>query len=237
MFEFVRKPIFLLIVGAALVIAAIWAWSSNRSSTTNNQTVQQQQNQATEASADKISNLTNVDASTISESVTAQLVIADQKAGEVDKKLQLSAVQVILNADLKPGSGTTYYVYTTPNDKVNNWIIAMSNSDNTFVRSRTPKADYIGDLTPINRSFIKLNYAAALQAAEKDGGLSSRQAHIPTSVRITLKNSDPKSWLYWFVEYVSDQDTKQFEIDANTGVAATASADDDSDIEADKSEE
>jgi len=36
-------------------------------------------------------------------------------------------------------------------------------------------------------------------------------------VRLTLKNSDPKNWLYWFVDYVSKNNMKEIQIDASNG--------------------
>lgn len=218
MFEFVKKPIFLIIVVAALIIAVVWAWIGNSNTKKEEQKAQEQ---AAENSTAQISNLTNIDSSTITETFAAQLAIADQKALEVDKKMQLAAVQIVLPGDLYPGTGSTFYVYTTPNDKTNNWVISISNSDNKYVRSRTAKTDYMGELTAINRSFLKINYVAALQLAEKNGGLINREANPPAEVTITLKNTEPKSWLYWFVDYVSQSGSKSFQIDANTGALTT----------------
>lgn len=222
MFDFLRKPVFLIILAAALIIAGIWAYISNRNSQKAAEQTASQSVADTSPVTPTISNLTNIDSATVTEEVNAQLSLADAKAAEVDKKLLLSAIEVELPATMDHGSGYTYYIYATPNDKVNNWVIAISNSDNKFVRSRTMKEDFMTDISPINRSFLKTNYVAAIQVAEKNEGKTYREANTLTSVKLVLKNSGTKGWLYWFVDYISLSNQKEFQIDASNGAFVPA---------------
>lgn len=219
MFEFLRKPVFLIILAAALIIGGVWAYIANRNNAKKAE--QQAQQQAEQAQQAQISNLTNIAATTLNDSIASQLAIADEKAAAVDKKNVLIAVEVHLLGDLATNSGDTSYVYSSTSDKVNNWLITISNSSNNFLRARTPKEDYLGDLKPVNRSYWKVNYVSALQTAEKAGGLDFRNANDVSEVKLTLKNADPKGFLYWFVSYTAKNNAKQYQLDASTGAIVT----------------
>lgn len=222
MFDFFRKPVFLIILVAALIIAGFWAYFSNRSSQSSTSTSSNNSTTATTTSTtETISNLTNIDPKTLTDVINAQLTLADAKATETDKKLQLSAIEVVLPGSLVQGAGDTYYIYSSTSDTANNWVIAISNTDNKFVRSKTVKADYMGNVTAINRTYLKTSYVSAIQIAEKNGGKDYRQGNTMTSVKLTLKNSDPKGWLYWVVEYSTQTSQKQFKIDASTSAIVT----------------
>ena len=215
MLDFLKKPIFIIILAAALIIAGTWAYISNR-----NQAKEEKKNAESEEKAAEqveIVDLTNIDPASSNEDIASQLSIADGKAGEVDKKFQLIAVEVRLSGSLATGSGDTSYIYSSSTDKINNWLITISNTSGKFVRARVPKEDYIGNLGAINRDYWKLNYVVALQIAEKNAGLDFRNSNEITEVRLTLKNSDPKNWLYWFVDYVSKNSMKEVQIDASNG--------------------
>lgn len=223
MFEFFRKPVFLIILAAALIIAGLWAYFSNRTSqsSTQNSSSSSTATTTTTPTTENISNLTNIDPKTLTDTINTQLTLADAKAAEVDKKLQLCAIEVVLPGNLVQGSGDTYYIYSSTSDTVNNWVIAISNSDNKFVRSKTVKADYMGSVTAINRTYLKSSYVSAIQIAEQNGGKDYRQGNTLTSAKLTLKNSDPKGWLYWVVEYNTQTSQKQFQIDASTSAIVT----------------
>lgn len=219
MFEFLKKPVFLIILATALIIGGIWAFVSNR----NREKVIEQVAQEAQKAAEevKISNLTNIEAKSLDESITSQLATADEKAGATDKRNVLIAIEVHLLGDLATTSGDTSYVYSSTADKTNNWLITISNGSGNFLRARVPKEDYLGDLKPVNRSYWKINYITALQTAEKNGGLDFRNANDISEVKLTLKNADPKNWLYWFVNYMAKNNLKQFQIDASTGAVVT----------------
>ncbi len=215
MFDFLKKPVFLIILAVALIIGGIWAYASNR----NKEKAAQQVAEEAQKTAEevKISNLTNIDAATLDADIKNQLSTADSKAAETDKKNVLIAVEVRLPQSLASSSGDTSYIYSSMSDKTNNWIVTLSNTSNNFLRAKVPKEDYIGDLKPVNRSYWKINYIAALQVAEKNGGLDFRNANEISEIKLLLKNSDPKNWLYWFVSYSGKNNIKQFQIDASTG--------------------
>jgi len=217
--DFFRKPIFVIILALALIVAGVWAYISN-SNKEKEQTAKQEES-AEELATDKISNLTNIDSASLTESLESQLGIADGKAAEADSKLQLGAIEIVLPGTLEVNSGSSYYIYTSASDTIYNWVISISNSDNRFVRSKTVKSDYVGNVSKINRTYLKNNYVAALQIAEKNGGKEFREANTTSEVRLTLKNASTKSWLYWFVKYVSSSEIKEYQIDASTGALVT----------------
>lgn len=218
MFDFLKKPVFLIILAAALIIGGIWAYISNRN---EEKVAQQAAEEAQKAKEVVISNLTNINTTTIDTAAEDQLAVADGKAAEVDKKNVLIAVEVRLPQSLDSSSGDTTYIYSSTSDKTNNWIITLSNASNNFLRARVPKEDYIGDLKAVNRSYWKTNYVAALQIAEKNGGLNFRSANEISEIKLLLKNSDPKNWLYWFVSYSGKNNVKQYQIDVSTGGIVT----------------
>ena len=215
MLDFLKKPIFLIILAAALIAAGIWAYVSNRNKTKEAEQVAESRKQAAEEVV--ISNLTNIDTTYLDADIKNQLTVADTKAAENNRKNQLVAVVVQLPGSLATASGDSGYVYSASSDKVNNWLITISNTSGSFLRALVPKEDYLGDLSAINRDFWKINYLAALQIAEKNGGLDFRNANEISDLKLTLKNGDPNGWLYWFVIYTAKSDVKQFQIDANSG--------------------
>ncbi|MCX6812574.1 MAG: hypothetical protein NTW79_03055 [Candidatus Berkelbacteria bacterium] len=212
MLDFLKKPIFLVIIAVALIGGGLWYYFSNRAS----------QQAATEASkASTIANLTNASAATFDDAIKTELATADAQSVIVDKKATLCAVDVDLPQTLANGSGNSIFGYNLSVDKINNWTISISNTSGKFLRALVPKTDYLGTLSAINRSFWKINYVFALQIAEKNGGQDFRNLKTITDVDLTLKNGGPNSWLYWYVTYNAGADVKTVQIDANTGVVIT----------------
>ena len=212
--SFFRKPIFYVFLLLALVFAGVWIYYSNK-----NKTAKTEESTSTSEtkSTESISNLTNVTASEYTTLITDQLSVADGKSVEVDKKNQLIGVEVRLPQSLGKSSGDTTYIYASPSDTTNNWLITLSNSTNNFIRSKTPKADYFSDGTAVNRTYWKLSYIEALQVAEKNGGMSFRAANTLSGMKLTLKNGSPNNYLYWYVEYDSDDNVQIIQIDADKG--------------------
>jgi hypothetical protein len=216
--DFFKKPIFLIIIVVAIIVAGIWAYVSNR----NEKKVAEEKVAEEQAAIDSqaqplVADLTNIDAGEINDSVKNQSEIADSNATSADSKNRLVAIDIQLPKSLAQGSGTTNYIYTSTADRIYNWVISISNSSEAFVRSKVYKNDYLGDLTAINRDFWKLNYVQALQTAEKNGGLDFRNYYDTSSVRLLLKNGEPKDWLYWYVTYTATGQVKSIQIDANSG--------------------
>jgi hypothetical protein len=216
--DFLKKPIFLILIAVAIIAAVIWAYVSNRSA----EKVAEEKAVEEQAAVDLqsqplVADLTNIDDGEIIDSIKSQTEIADSNATGADSRNQLAAVDIQLPKSLAQGSGTTNYIYTSTADRTNNWVISISNSSQAFVRSRVYKNDYLGNLTAISRNFWKLNYVQALQIAEKNGGLSFRNYYDTSSVRLVLKNGDPKGWLYWYVTYTATGQVKSIQIDADSG--------------------
>lgn len=216
MLDFMKKPAFLIILALALIAGGVWYYYSNKAQTTTSTSSSTDQTTTTTPET-KLSDLTTATPASYDDSVKNQLSIADSKLAEVDKKGQLAAVDISLPGTLDIGSGNSIFVYNLSADKVNCWMISISNSSGKFLRAKVPKEDYLGELKAIDRNFWKINYVSALQIAEKNGGLDFRNANTVSEVKITLKNADPKGWLYWFVDYNTKDSNKEVQIDANTG--------------------
>lgn len=216
--DFLKKPIFIIILAAALIIAGIWAYVSNRNQQkAEEQKATEEQNTAEQQGQTLTANLTNIDDTSLNDDIAGQLSTADSNATNADRNNLLAAVDIQLPATLSQGSGTTTYVYTSSTDRIYNWVISVSNASGAFVRSRVYKDDYMGTLTAISRDYWKINYVTALQTAEDNGGLDFRNYYNTTGVRLVLKNGDPKGWLYWYVTYSAIGQVKTFQIDANSG--------------------
>lgn len=217
MLDFFKKPIFLIIIVAAIIVAGIWAYISNRSQEkATEEKVAEEQAKVDSQIQPLAADLTNIDIGEVTDSIKSQADIADSNATSADSRNQLAAIDIQLPKSLAQGSGTTNYIYTSSADRIYNWVISISNASEAFVRSKVYKNDYLGDLTAINRDFWKINYVQALQIAEKNGGLDFRNHYDVSSVRLVLKNGDPKGWLYWYVTYTATDQVKSIQIDANS---------------------
>lgn len=217
MLDFLKKPIFLIIIAAAIIAAGIWAYVSNRSQEkAAEEKAAEEQAKVDPQTQPLAADLTNIDIGEVTDSIKSQTDIADSNATSADSRNQLAAIDIQLPKSLAQGSGTTNYVYISSADRIYNWVISISNASEAFVRSRVYKNDYLGDLTAINRDFWKINYVQALQIAEKNGGLDFRNYYDVSSVRLVLKNGDPKGWLYWYVTYTATGQVKSIQIDANS---------------------
>jgi hypothetical protein len=75
----------------------------------------------------------------------------------------------------------------------------------------------MGNLTTVNLKSWKLSYIEALKTAEKNGGQEWRSNNTLNQLRLTLKNSNPKGWLYWIVSYEGEGGGLTIQIDAYSG--------------------
>lgn len=221
MFDFLKKPVFIIIFLVAIVVAGIWAYVSNRNQNKAEEKAAEEQSTNDSQAETLVADLTNIDAGELNDSIKSQAETADSNATSADNRNRLIAIDIQLPKSLAQGSGTANYVYSSTADRIYNWVISISNSSEAFVRSKVYKNDYLGELTAINRDFLKLNYVQALQIAEKNGGLDFRNYYDISSVRLVLKNGDPKGWLYWYVTYTATGQVKSIQIDANTGAIIT----------------
>jgi len=208
-----KKPAVMLIVVAAIIIAVLWSYFSKIS---QEKEEQKQAEQAQEEAQSAIMNLTTIAASEFDEVVKTQYAQAKSKADEFGQNYKLSAIQVILSS-LELNSGDTRYIFSSENDKINNWTITFSNSSGNFIRAAIPKNDFLGDLPSMDTSLWKFNYVTALQIAENAGGREWRQSNGLSSAEIFLRQDPVSNTLLWTVKYNSGTDLFSKNIEASTG--------------------
>ncbi|MEK7096612.1 MAG: hypothetical protein AAB881_01535 [Patescibacteria group bacterium] len=211
--EFLKRPIVIGIFLVAILASIIWSYVDKR----QQDKAKQAQDAAQQTEATQIVNLTNIDATDYDSKIKDELTLAAGKAGLVNSKYQLVAMEVTLPGSLLPNSGNDRFVYATDSDKANNWTITISEISSNYIRALIPKDDYLGTLIPINITLWKFNYVTALQIAEKNGGKDWREANSPSSVTLLLRHKAPKNWLTWTVEYKNDTAAFSKDIDANSG--------------------
>ncbi|MEI7792240.1 MAG: hypothetical protein WCI57_02005 [Candidatus Berkelbacteria bacterium] len=211
--NFFKQPIFLGILAVALVITIIWSFIANKnsaSSTTTQQTTTGSTVQAT------TSDLTNATPSDFDNTVKDEVTAATKFALEFNPEFKLSVIEVVIGSNLQQSSIVTRYAFSTTKDVRNNWVYTTNQSDGSFIRALIPKADYLGDIVPINASLWKYNYISALQQAEKSGGSDWRSKNTLLDVTLTLKESADLKKLYWTISYRSADSTDTIVIDATT---------------------
>lgn len=214
MTDIFKKPLFIIIVVVAILIAVGWTYYEKV--VTDRQVAKEQQ--AVEEAAKNVANLTNIDPAEFDEFVKKEYAEANKKALEADKKNVLGAIVVELPGDLKPNSGNDRYAFTSPTNTTNNWVITFSQQTGNYLRSNIYKDDYLGNLQAIDTTLWKFNYVTALQIADKNGGSDWRANNTLKGVTLTLKHGLPNNWLLWTVEYTSTTgSTLDIKIDANSG--------------------
>jgi hypothetical protein len=224
--KFFKNPTVIIIILGVIFGTVFYLFSGRSDSTTTEETKSTAEEQA-ETTADSSSstesdivNLTNVDPADFANEIKTELALADAQAKIYNPGEVLSAIEIILPADLKPRTGQSTYIYSAPNDSTFNYTITITQNSINFLRSIVYKEDYFGSVTTINQNSWKLNYVEAIKVAEENGGKEWRSSHSLTKVRLVLKNAEPKGWLYWFVYYQSEEKTLQIQIDAFTGKKA-----------------
>jgi hypothetical protein len=209
--DFLKQPIFYVIVVVAVSIAAIWTYIGDK---VKNKTEEAPTSQATQEEV-KIYNLTNLTPGDFDSAVRDEYALAVDKANAYDPAFKLSSIEVTVDEKLNPSSINTRYIFSSPADKTNNWTITITAVSQNYLRALVPKEDYAGDLLLIDVSLWKYNYVTALQLAEQFGGLMWREQNTLTGVKLTLKNVEDK--LLWIVEYSSSDNSKTIKLDANSG--------------------
>ncbi len=208
MLDIFKRPIVVIIIVAAIVIALVWSYASKLISDRKNQ---QNSNQNT-----SISDLTTIDPKEFDAVSQAEFEKANGMAILHDPKQQLAAIEIELPS-LALNSGNTRYVFISESDTANNWTVTFSQQTGNFIRADIPKSDYLGSLSPINLTLWKFNYVTALQIAESEGGLKWREENGFGQAKLTLRHNGANNWLVWLVEYVSGDQTFSKIIDANSG--------------------
>ncbi|MFA5927029.1 MAG: hypothetical protein WCT32_01695 [Patescibacteria group bacterium] len=206
-----KRPVFLGILGIAIVITIVWQVVNRRSDEAK------QTDTTGETATQQILNITNVDPADFDSIIEQELSLANIKATNDNPKNKLAAVIIELPADLAPNNGTVRYIYSSDDDQENNWMITISQANSRYIRASIPKEDYLGDLRSINLQLWKFNYVTALKIAENNGGLKWRESNDLSGIKLSLQHLAPQNWLQWIVEYSGPTGTFVKNIDANSG--------------------
>jgi len=210
MLDIFKKPVTIIIIFVAILLALGWSyyqsWRENRNTTTPINQV-----------PIEITNLANVDASEFDEVVTEEFALAKVKAQEVNANNSLGAIVIELPS-MEINSGNSRYIFSNPEDAGNNWVFTISQLTGNYIRASIPKDDYMGDLDELNTKLWKYNYVTALQIAESNEGLNFRESNSIENITLTLKHSNPNNWLIWSVVYKSTTGNElSVKIDSNSG--------------------
>lgn len=213
MLDIFKRPITIIIVIVAVIIAMVWSYISK--------VIQQKQVTATDTgSVSTAIDLTTADAADFNEILRNELASATAKAIESDPQNKLAVIEIELPS-LLINSGETRYIFTSENNKTENWLITFNQQSNSFLRAKVPKDDYMGDLPAMNTALWKFNYVTAIQITEDDGGLAWRNTNGLSGVTLRLIHNGQNNWLVWEVEYKSGEAIFSKMIDANSGKVIT----------------
>lgn len=204
-----RRRIIFIAIAVLIVVILGWGYYANKKSS--------QQKTATKPTVAVISNLTNLDPSDFDSAVKSEYALANSKATEVDPNYKISEIEVNLDKNLLVDSINTRYIFFSPSDTQNNWMITIAATTGNYIRALVPKADYAGDIIPFDTGLWKYNYVTALQLAEKAGGLNWRNQNTISAVKLTLKKADANNLLAWTVEYNGENGNKIIILDATSG--------------------
>lgn len=212
--DFFKKPIFIGAIALLLVIIVVWSFLANRNSAEN--TATDQSTTTGDTTISTASDLTTADPSDFDDIAKAELLAATKYAVEFNPDFKISVVEVQIGASLQKESIVTRYAFSTPKDVRNNWIYTTDQSNGSFLRALIPKADYLGEIVPINMTLWKYNYISALQTADKNGGSDWRGKNTLHGITATLKESADLKKLYWTLEYKATDNSYVAVIDATT---------------------
>jgi len=208
-----KKPITIIIVVVAILIAVGWSLIEKQVAKNKAEEAAKAVSQATVT----VTNLSNIDPAEFDESVKNEYATANSKAMEADPKNVFSALVVELPGNLAVASGNDRYIFSSATNVSNNWTITLSQKTGSFIRAVIPKDDYLGVLKPMDTKLWKFNYVTALQIAEKNGGKEWREKNNAQSVTLTLMHQDTNNWLVWTVEYAAESNKFIVKIDSNSG--------------------
>jgi len=211
MLDIFKKPVTIIIIFVAIIIALGWSYYESWSESRKNSTT------ITDTTPVQIIDLATVDSAEFDETVRDEYALAKSKALEAKGSNTLRAIEIELPS-VEINSGNNRYVFANPEDTENNWTITISQLTSNYIRASIPKNDYMGDLEELNTKLWKFNYVTALQLAESNGGLTFRENNSIASVKLILKHFSPNNWLLWHVTYTSTTDNEfSVKIDSNSG--------------------
>lgn len=212
MLAFLKRPTVIIVILGLVFGTGFYIYNNYRQNKAN-----QASTAATTETTQTIADLTNADSKDFTTELTNELALADQKAHEYSAAETLSALEIKIPGSLIPRSGNSTYIYDQTKDDKYHFTINISQATANFIRAIIPKDDYFGSMTAINLKSWKLSYIDALKVAEKNGGQDWRKNNTLSELKLTLKNAQPKGWLYWFVKYSSDSSSFEAQVDTFTG--------------------
>lgn len=211
--NFIKNPTVIIVILGLLVGGGFYFYNNYR----NKQKAAEEAKQQEAASQPVITNLTNADPNDFTTEIQKELDLASQKAIAYNSKEALSALEITIPGDLVPRSGNVSYVYDSADDQNNHYVVNIDQATQAYLRAVIPKEDYFGNLTGINLKSWRLSYIEALKVAEQNGGQDFRNNNELQELRLVLKNGDPKGWLYWTVQYKSQGNGFEAQVDAFSG--------------------
>ncbi|MCX6811273.1 MAG: hypothetical protein NT039_01070 [Candidatus Berkelbacteria bacterium] len=166
--------------------------------------------------------MTNLDPTSALEEIKNNYTTASQKASQWQSDVALYSASAKIPPSLDWQDTIEVYTFGSQAQPANWWTISISIRSKNYVRATIPKEDYLGsNLKPVMMQHWKINYVEAFQVAEKNGGKEWREKQKDKNYQITatLAVGDPKSYLYWTIEYqdYTGSDKKTIQINAYNG--------------------
>lgn len=215
--NFLKNPTVIIVLLGLVFGGGLYFYNSYQTKQKAAQDAAKQVETAKTATTTTVANLTNADPADFAAEIKTEQDLADIKAKAYNPNEALAAIEITIPGNLVPRSGNATYIYDQPKDAANHYTVSIAQATQNFIRAVIPKEDYFGQITPVNPKSYKLKYIEALKVAEKNGGKDFRGKNTLTELKLTLKNADPKGWLYWFVHYSSDKSAFEAQVDAFTG--------------------
>ncbi len=146
-----------------------------------------------------------VEPASLDSALSERLAEADQKAKIWRNDAQLVHFSAKFGAGYKIDAVTETYSYGSPTEAYDWWTYTISQKTGKKVRALIPREDYLGStMAVIPKNHWKANYIEAFQLAENNGGSQYRAANPDAQVTASLSVGEPKSFLWWSVEYSSE---------------------------------
>lgn len=207
--------IFLISIGLGTYLAVKnKAKQPKKETVTPPQTAPKEEETKTEEEPEE--NLTNINPETVTEEAKENFNKAESLALKWKDDAFLVYVNYKLNS-LKLNEGQETYVFDSEKALNLHFTVTFSQKSKKYIRAAIPKEDYLGELLPIDQKYWKINYLAAFQIAEKNGGKDFREKYPKWEINLNLKRDEPKNWLYFIVEYKTKEgDSVSFKINPMT---------------------
>jgi len=149
---------------------------------------------------------------------TQNLMNAKIKAAQWKNDTYFAGYNCKLANNLKTDGMTENYVFGSIKEPYYWWVLTINEQGKTS-RALIPKEDYLGTkILPIQESYWKISSQEALKIAEKNGGKTFRAKNQNIKISLLLNQAQPKNWLWWQVEYKSDNEKLTIRINPANGL-------------------